>query len=111
VSEAKPNPALDLPDEERSGASDPDLEAVGAAQRDSAAFAALYRRYLDAVYSYAFYQLGDHHDAEDATARTFMAALRGLGSFRNEGASFRAWLFRIAHNTVANAWLGPLETP
>src|SRR5439155_15249101 len=57
---------------------DPDLSAVSAAQRDSAAFAALYHRYLDAIYSYAFYQLGDHHDAEDATARTFMAALRGI---------------------------------
>jgi len=103
MSGTKPNRALDLPDEERASVSDLDLAAVRAAQRDPSAFAALYRRYLDAVYSYAFYQLGDHHDAEDATARTFMAALRAIGSFRNEGASFRAWLFRIAHNTVANA--------
>ena len=84
-------------------ARDPDLAAVRAAQRDPAEFAALYHRYLDPVYSYAFYQLGDHHDAEDATARTFMAALRAIGAFRNEGASFRAWLFRIARNTIANA--------
>jgi RNA polymerase sigma-70 factor (ECF subfamily) len=82
---------------------DPDLEAVRAAQADRHAFAALYRRYLDGVYSYAFYQLGDHHDAEDATERTFLAALRAIGSYRDEGASFRAWLFRIARNTVANA--------
>jgi hypothetical protein len=46
---------------------DPDLPAVLASQRDRAAFEALYRRYVDRVYSYAFYQLGDHHDAEDAT--------------------------------------------
>jgi RNA polymerase sigma-70 factor, ECF subfamily len=82
---------------------DPDLPAVLASQRDRAAFEALYRRYVDRVYSYAFYQLGDHHDAEDATERTFLAALRGIRSYRDDGATFRAWLFRIARNTIANA--------
>jgi RNA polymerase sigma-70 factor (ECF subfamily) len=82
---------------------DPDLPAVRAAQADRAEFAQLYRRYLDRVYTYAFYQLGDHHDAEDATERTFLAALAALPSFRDQGSTFRAWLFRIAHNTVANA--------
>jgi RNA polymerase sigma-70 factor, ECF subfamily len=82
---------------------DPDLAAVLAAQADRAAFATLYRRYLDRVYAYAFYQLDDHHDAEDATERTFLAAMRALPAFRDEGATFRAWLFRIAHNTIANA--------
>jgi len=82
---------------------DPDLADVRAAQADRAAFGALYRRYLDRVYGYAFYLLGDHHDAEDATERTFLAALDAIGRFRDEGASFRSWLFRIAHNQVANA--------
>ena len=81
---------------------DPDLADVRAAQADRAAFATLYRRYLDRVYGYAFYQLGDHHDAEDATERIFLAALRALPGFRDRGSTFRAWLFRIAHNTVAN---------
>lgn len=85
---------------------DPDLAAVRAAQADRAAFGVLYQRYLDRVYGYAFYQLGDHHDAEDATERTFLAALRALPGFRDEGASFRAWLFRIAHNTIVNAHRG-----
>jgi RNA polymerase sigma-70 factor, ECF subfamily len=82
---------------------DPDRADVLAAQRDRAAFEVLYRRYLDRVYGYAFYQLRDHHDAEDATERTFLAALRALPEFRDEGATFRAWLFRIAHNTIVNA--------
>jgi RNA polymerase sigma-70 factor, ECF subfamily len=82
---------------------DPDLGDVRAAQADRAAFGALYRRYLDGVYGYAFYLLGDHHDAEDATERTFLAALDAIGRFRDEGATFRSWLFRIAHNQIANA--------
>jgi RNA polymerase sigma-70 factor (ECF subfamily) len=82
---------------------DPDLEAVLAAQRDRAAFDSLYRRYVEPIYSYAFYMLGDHHDAEDATERTFLSALTAIDRFRDDGATFRAWLFRIAHNAIANA--------
>ncbi|MGH2489852.1 MAG: RNA polymerase sigma factor [Candidatus Limnocylindria bacterium] len=76
---------------------------VRAAQRDRHAFDRLYRRYLDRVYTYAFYSLGDHHDAEDATERTFLSALAALDGFREEGSTFRAWLFRIAHNAIANS--------
>src|SRR5512134_1095017 len=82
---------------------DPDLDDVLAAQVDRAAFGALYRRYLERVYGYCFYLLGDHHDAEDATERTFVAALAAIDCFRDEGSTFRAWLFRIAHNQLANA--------
>ena len=86
-----------------SSAGDPDLADVRAAQADRAAFGALYRRYLDRVYGYCFYLLGDHHDAEDATERTFMAALAAIDSYRDEGSTFRSWLFRIAHNQLVNA--------
>ena len=72
-------------------------------RRDRAAFGVLYRRYLDRVYGYCFYLLGDHHDAEDATERTFLAALGAIDGFRDQGATFRSWLFRIAHNQIANA--------
>ena len=82
---------------------DTDLADVRAAQADHAAFGTLYRRYLDRVYGYSFYLLGDHHDAEDATERTFFAALGAIDHFRDEGATFRSWLFRIAHNQLANA--------
>ncbi|HLA15611.1 MAG TPA: sigma-70 family RNA polymerase sigma factor [Candidatus Limnocylindrales bacterium] len=89
---------------------DRDRHLVEAARRDPAAFEALYRRYVAQVYSYAYYELGDHHDAEDATERTFLAALAAMPGFderatseAGEGAStFRVWLMRIARNVVAN---------
>ena len=62
---------------------DPDLGDVRAAQGERAAFAVLYRRYVDRVYGYAFYLLGDHHDAEDVTERTFFAALGAIDDFRD----------------------------
>ena len=81
---------------------DPDLPLVRAAQADGQAFEALYRRYVAPVYSYAFHHLRDHHDAEDVTERAFVSALDALPDFEERGASFRAWLFRIAHNALAN---------
>jgi RNA polymerase sigma-70 factor (ECF subfamily) len=89
---------------------DRDRGLVEAAQADPLQFDALYRRYLAQVYSYAFHELGDHHDAEDATERTFLAALTALPRFEErarpadgDGAStFRVWLFQIARNEVAN---------
>ena len=88
---------------------DRDRRLVEAAQADPARFEALYRKYLAQVYSYAFYELRDHHEAEDATERTFLAALTNLIRFEErarpidgEGAStFRVWLFQIARNAVA----------
>ena len=88
---------------------DLDRALVEAAQTDPARFEALYRKYLAQVYSYAYYELRDHHEAEDATERTFLAALTNLHRFEErarpadgEGAStFRVWLFQIARNVVA----------
>jgi len=88
---------------------DRDRRLVEAAQADPARFEALYRKYLAQVYSFAFYELRDHHEAEDATERTFLAALANLARFEErarpadgDGAStFRVWLFQIARNAVA----------
>lgn len=91
-----------LPETSPQRVPDSDLADVLAAQADRAAFAVLYRRYLDPIYGYCFYLLGDHHDAEDATERTFLAAMSALDRFRDTGSTFRSWLFRIAHNQLAN---------
>ncbi len=88
---------------------DRDRRLVEAAQADPARFEALYRKYLAQVYSFAYYELRDHHEAEDATERTFLSALANLGRFEERarpadgaGAStFRVWLFQIARNAVA----------
>ena len=68
------------------------------------AFEDLYRRHLRDVYSYAYYRVGNHHDAEDLTEQTFLQAYRHFERARREsnGRPLRPWLIRIAHNLAAN---------
>ena len=75
---------------------------VERAKEDPAAFGILYKRYVKKIYSYLYYRTGNHHDAEDLTARTFYRALSKLDSYVHRGVPFSAWLYRIAHNLVAN---------
>ncbi len=92
---------------------------MDAARTDPARFDALYRKYLAQVYNFAVYELGDHHDAEDATERTFLSALAGLGGFQErarpedgpEASTFKIWLFRIARNVVAERRRGRRRRP
>jgi len=75
---------------------------VERAKTDPEAFGILYERYVNKVYSYVYYRVGNHHDAEDLTARTFHRALDHIDHYVQRGAPFSAWLYRIAHNLVAN---------
>jgi RNA polymerase sigma-70 factor (ECF subfamily) len=71
-----------------------------------AEFSDLYRAHLRDVYSYAYYRVGDHHDAEDLTEQTFLQAYRHFERAQREsnGRPLRPWLIRIAHNLAANLY-------
>jgi RNA polymerase sigma-70 factor, ECF subfamily len=68
------------------------------------AFEALYSEHLRDVYSYCYYRIGNHHDAEDLTEQTFLQAYRHFERALREsdGRPLRPWLIRIAHNLAAN---------
>ncbi len=77
----------------------------GAGKRDlDRAFEDLYREHLRDVYSYCYYRIGNHHDAEDLTEQTFLQAYRHFERAQREsdGRPLRPWLIRIAHNLAAN---------
>lgn len=75
---------------------------VELAKTDSTAFGELYNRYVDKIYSYVYYRTSNRQDAEDLTARVFHRALQHIHKYENRGLPFSAWLYRIAHNLVAN---------
>jgi RNA polymerase sigma-70 factor (ECF subfamily) len=73
-----------------------------ASQGDRDAFGLLYGRYIDRIFNYVYYRTGNLHDAEDLTARVFQRAMNHIQNYTDRGVPFSAWLYRIAHNLVAN---------
>lgn len=87
------------------------MTEVGSSATDAAskaeldrAFSELYRAHLRDVYSYSYYRVGNHHDAEDITEQAFLQAYRHFERAQREsnGRPLRPWLIRIAHNLAAN---------
>jgi RNA polymerase sigma-70 factor (ECF subfamily) len=74
-------------------------ELMRRAMRDPAAFAPLYERYFDRIYAYCRRRTDGAQEAEDLCSQVFARALAGLAGYR--GGNVAAWLFQIAHNTVA----------
>jgi len=79
-----------------------EIVLISAVQGDPEAFGLLYERYVSRIYNYIYYRTGSIYDAEDLTERVFFRALRHIGRYNNRGLPFSAWLYRIAHNLVAN---------
>lgn len=73
-----------------------------ALQGDKEAFGLVYERHVDRIYSYIYYRTGNVNDAEDLTARVFQRAMHHIVHYTDRGVPFSAWLYRIAHNLVAN---------
>jgi RNA polymerase sigma-70 factor (ECF subfamily) len=80
------------------------VDEVPDKQRLDRDFTELYRAHLRDVYSYAYYRIGNHHDAEDLTEQTSLQAYRHFDRAQREsnGRPLRPWLIRIAHNLAAN---------
>lgn len=85
---------------------EPDAESAlvrRAQQRDTLAFAQLYRTHLRRVYALCLRMTADVTLAEEMTQQAFIGAWEKLPAFRGESA-FGSWLHRLAVNTVLMAF-------
>ncbi len=60
--------------------------------------AGLYDECYNKIAHYIFVRIGNRMEAEDLAGEVFLKALESLDSYKERGASMRAWLFKIAHN-------------
>lgn len=78
-------------------------QLIAQAQRgDKAAVSALYEAYVQAIHTYIGYRVESDMIAEDLTAEVFLKMVQGLPRYRDAGAPFGAWLYRIAATQVAD---------
>ncbi|MFY1696175.1 ECF subfamily RNA polymerase sigma factor, BldN family [Solwaraspora sp. WMMA2101] len=86
--------------------SDPAREVWGLVERAQAgeteAFGLIYDRYVDTVFRFIYFRVGNRQLAEDLTSDTFLRALKRIGSFTWQGRDLGAWLVTIARNLVAD---------
>jgi RNA polymerase sigma-70 factor (ECF subfamily) len=75
---------------------------IAEAKNNPEVFGQLYELHVEKIYNYVYYRVGNRHDAEDLTARVFYRALNHLPRYHHKGKPFAAWLYRIAHNLIAN---------
>jgi RNA polymerase sigma-70 factor (ECF subfamily) len=76
---------------------------VEQAQHDPEAFRVLYNLYLPRVYTYVGYRVGVQEETEDLVSEIFLHVVEEIARFQwRHSYSFSAWLFRIAHNAIAN---------
>ena len=71
---------------------------------DKQAFGSLYEYFYNQIFNYLLIRTGNRDEAEDMTEVVFLKTWDHLSSFslKNGPHSFRAWLFRIAHNTLVD---------
>jgi RNA polymerase sigma-70 factor (ECF subfamily) len=60
---------------------------------------------FDRLYNFAHWLTQNREEAEDLVQETYMKALKGFSSFKS-GTNFRAWMYRILHNTFLTSRTG-----
>ncbi len=67
---------------------------------DARAFGQLFDHFHLPIYRYIASRVHSPADAEDLTQQTFVKALEAFPRYESRGIPIRAWLFRLARNTV-----------
>ena len=67
---------------------------------DDTGFAEVYDAHIEKIYAFVYYRVSHREIAEDLTSATFLKALDKYATFK--GGNVRAWLYRIARNTITD---------
>ena len=69
---------------------------------DRAAWDEIFQRNYQRIFVFVYCRVGDNGAAEDLTAEVFLEAWRGIKRFHYRGVPLISWLYKIAHNLLAD---------
>lgn len=69
-------------------------------QSDPKQFGVVFDQWYKPIFGYVFRRIGTHDVTADIVAETFLKAFLKIHSFKWQGVSISAWLYRIATNEV-----------
>lgn len=75
-----------------------------ATYQDADAFGAIYDMYVDTIYRFVFFKVGNQQDAEDVTSEVFLKVWKYLQGLDNPVESVRALLYASARNAVVDLY-------
>jgi RNA polymerase sigma-70 factor (ECF subfamily) len=85
-------------------------QQIERARHDRQAFRPLYRAYVERIYSYVAYRVGNPQDAEDIVSDVFTRAMTKLDQYDGQY-PFVAWLFGIARHAVIDHYRSDSRAP
>jgi len=71
---------------------------------DREAFGELYQRYVKAIYGYIRLRVDSESDAEDLAETVFMRSFVAMGKYKERGAPFAAFLYKVARHLVVDSY-------
>jgi RNA polymerase sigma-70 factor, ECF subfamily len=86
-------------------------DLVAARCREPAAVTRIYTAFAPALFRFFLAAVGDRPTAEDLTGDVFKSAIEGLPRFRGPVEALGGWLFRMAHNDLADLWRKQARSP
>lgn len=79
---------------------DEEKALIEQARRQPKAFGVLFDAYYGPIFGYVHRRILDWDISKDVTSEVFLKALTNLSTFRWQGISIAAWLYRIATNEI-----------
>lgn len=85
-------------------------KAARSAMDRNQALQEIYDRYIEQIYKFVYFKIGNREDAEDIVSQVFIKAARSLDVTQEEQVML-GWLYQVARTTITDHWRSYYKGP